>query len=428
METKLSEFIRNIVKDPKSIFHFIGFLLISSIITFGIYETTIYFGGYLNQAEVLDIYIYSTYDPITAIFVVAGTWILVRAFYSGKYDPEKLKSIVWNFIRISIALTVVYIGSIIIAVTYFDSLEIILDKGRKYYTWPWALVILIVSLKLNVVAGGLKTYRNKIEKRILGDYFGLAVSLLFFIIGMAYVFVNVFSLFLFEAIIFSFIYKSRHFVFLLVFEVVIFALVLDIFLRRWIKNFLVYAGLFVLAIPTIYTAVYTCNFYIEKNMTPEERCLEKKRGEVCHNLAVQYYKDGKVSDPKKMLKWAEKGCEYGCDRTCFVLVSYWYNGDGGKVDKEKSYNYASDLCRKALIASIKSDGGKLTFESEEYWSFEACGFLAERFYAQKNGEKRDLESAEKFGKIACDHGIESGCFALKYVEYQRKEDKNKKEK
>ena len=88
MKDKVVEFIGNIVKDPKSAFHFIGFLLISSIIAFGIYETTVYFAGYLNQAEVLDIYIYSTYDPITAIFVVAGTWILVRAFYSGKYCLE----------------------------------------------------------------------------------------------------------------------------------------------------------------------------------------------------------------------------------------------------------------------------------------------------------------------------------------------------
>ena len=385
------------------------------------------FAGYLNQAEVLDIYIYSTYDPITAIFVVAGTWILVRAFYSGKYDPEKLKSIVWNFTRISIALTVVYIGSMIIAVTYFDSLEIILDKGRKYYTWPWALVILIVSLKLNIVAGGLNTYRNKLEKRTLGDYFGLAVSLFFFIVGMAYVFVNVFSLFLFEAVIFSLIYKSWHFIFLLVLEMVVLVLTLDIFLRRWIKNFLVYTGLLILAIPTIYTAVYTYNFYIEKNMTPEELCLEKKRGGACYYIAYKYVKDGKVVDSEKFLKWAEKACEYGYQPSCVSLAYFWYYGEEGKVDKEKSFNYLSPLCKKALISSLGSNGEKLTTDTEEYWYFEACGFLASWFYAKKDGKKRDLESAEKFGKIACDRGVESGCVALKLVEMQRKENKNKME-
>jgi len=427
VKDKMFELIEKIVENPKSVFHFIGFLLISSIISFGIYETTIYFAGYLSQAEVLDIYIYSSYDPITAIFVVAGTWIVVRAFYSNRYDPEKPISIAWNFIRISIALTVVYIGSMIVAVTFFNSMERIFELGAKYYTWPWAMVILVVSLKLNIVASGLKTYRNN-AKRSLGDSFGLAVTLLFFIIGMAYVFVNVFNLFLFEAVIFSLIYKSWHFIFLLVLEVVVFAMVLDIFIRRWVKNFLVYVGLFILAIPAIYTAFYTYNFYIEKNMTLEERCLEKKRGVVCYSIAYKYTKDGKIVDSEKFLKWAEKGCEYEHQQSCVSLAYFWYFGDGGKVDKEKAYNYASDVCKNAIIASIGKEVEKLTPKSEEYWSFEACGFLAARFYALKDGEKRDLESAEKFGKLACDRSIKSGCVALKFVEYQRKEDKNKKEK
>ncbi len=123
---------------------------------------------------------------IYAIFIVTGTWMVIKDLVSGNYNEKGIVTISKIFGGIVLSLTFVSACILLTILMIIGPEEYSADHAMSYYSFSWVLVIILVSLKLYILMSVIRASRKDWHNITGVEYAGFITVSVFLLAGIVY--------------------------------------------------------------------------------------------------------------------------------------------------------------------------------------------------------------------------------------------------